>query len=353
MPTKENHFDKDCYNDVPKTSHNFSSGGTSSSAAKQATDSERADASVLALNRTWISPALAPLFFDIDVTGSNVEFANIFFDKFKTFWRQILYPGKTVQEIEMIEKGKKQMDVVPYLTSFDLSLGYVGDASGDTYPHQYTNHVVGGELFKWLKKMNREKGGGANKKESYEIAALRVLRYCNFLSAITPFYFLVGDEAPYTIIKRNEVRKYLDSGYDEELTTKQVYAELFRKFQGNVYIIQNPYFGRHNDGEMKYPRETKNMTEEWRKVIPSEYQGNLIFLLEEKAIVDVMLGIIARRSGARDKAGYTRDMVTKGQSVDRIEMVNRMLSFLDNVNVKAGQMPDNDVEGMDSCGQMM
>lgn len=352
--SKVDSFSDDYYRDVPRTSsHGFSSGETSSKEAKRATSNTNAYSEVLSLDRIITSRALSPIIVDEDNTGSNTEFARIFYDKFKSFWGQIIYPGKKVEEIALIEAGKIPLDVTPYLTSFEIIFGYVGDVNCDDFPLQHTDPLKGKDFYTWIEKMSLEGGGGCGLCESFELGALRAARYMEMPNAICPFYFMSCDEMPYLHVNENKVRRFLNSSYSGELNTRDVYLELFKKVKGNAFILVNPYKGRYEDGEEKNPEITQEVIAGWKKVIPSQYHSHIIKLELEKSVVDVMLGIIARRSGARDKAGYTRDMVTKGQSVDRIEMVNRMLSFLDNVNVKVGQMPDNDVEDMDSCGHLM
>merc|ERR1711939_990747 len=63
----------------------------------------------------------------------------------------------------------------------------------------------------------------------------------------------------------------------------------------------------------------------WEDVIGAE---NILELEEPRAVVDVMLGAIAVRSGARTVQGYMEDMVKRGQDANRQRTVEGLLGGL-------------------------
>lgn len=321
----------DSYYDVPKTSSrgSFSSGSTSSARSREYTSSTRVHADAVVKDRILTSLSEAPIKLVLDITGSNKEFANIFCDKADMFHGQLQYPGKTIEEILKIDNGEMELDVDPILGSFDISLEYAGDAACDSAPIQSSQFVRGENIRPWMKKMWREGGGGGNGYESYEVSALFNLMYLEMPNAKTPFYFLMCDEAPRSRIRVSEVNEFVNSKYKEDMTSEHVYAKLFEKFKGNVYVLLNPYGGRNTNGSERDPDETRQMLAKWKKVIPKKYHDHIVKLYEEKSVFDVILGIISRATGARDKDSYTSDMRTKGQSDQRIVNVNRSLAFMD------------------------
>jgi len=327
------------YYDVPRTSQkgSFNSGTTSSSESSEYTSSTEVHADAVVKGRRLISHAESPIKMVFDITGSNKEFANILCDKADMFHGQIQYPGKTIEEIIAIDNGEMELDVDPVLESFDISVEYAGDAYCDDAPIQSSKFVHGEYIRSWLKKMWREGGGGGNGYESFELSALFNLMYLDIPNAKTPFYFIMCDEAPRSRINQDEVNQFIDSKYDKDLSSKEVYTKLFEKFKGNVYILQNSFCGRDDDGSEYYPEDTEDMNNKWKKVIPKKYHDHIIKIHEEKSVFDVILGIISRATGARDKDSYTEDMRTKGQTQERIDNVNRSLAFMDSVEASVNQ----------------
>ncbi len=294
----------------------------------------------------------------LDATGSNIDFAKIFHNKVPGLFGGLKYPGCTIEKIRQIDEGKFPKPT-PYLNSFDLFLGYVGDANCDDYPLQRGDFCLNGrELDIWLedKLSLAEKGGGAGTEESFEIAAFDTLRNFNLGNPKSPFFFMVVDEAPYPYVKRSQVKELLGNELQEDLETKDVFKELYKKFKGNVFIFQNPYQGRYDDGSEAYPDITDRVLKSWKEVIPREYHSKIIKIYEEKSIVDLMTVIIAVVSGERDKTNWEKDLKSKEQTDFRINNIKKSLGkFFSSFHpiVKDFNLDSDDNQNSESSNQRL
>ena len=144
-------------------------------------------------------------------------------------------------------------------------------------------------------------------------------------NAEMPFFFIIGDEAPYPYLDSDNVRKVLGTGIEKDLNSQDVFKELYDKFKGNVFFLQNPYCGRQTD-----TINTSEIHQEWVNYIGSENAEKVIPILEEKSVADIILGIVSRVSGTRDMQGYITDMKDKGQTPERIEHVQDSLKEYNN-----------------------
>jgi len=267
------------------SSGRFSSGGTSSSAAHAAMGRSNQPKSTQA-NRLIESKAESPVVVNLDVTGSNIEFARIVYDKAPMLYGQIEQQG--------------------YLKDFEICFSATGDANSDDYPLQVCDFNTGIKLDDELKKLCLEGGGGGQRKETYELTA---------------YYFSIIDEAPYKTVDNDFIKNYIGDSVTEDVDTKQAFRDLFRNFKGNVFIFQNDYNGSKS--------ETELIADEWKSLIGKNYASHLIHIKEEKSIIDLILGTIAMTSGSRNLATYKTDMSARGQTETRISTV---VESLDNVS---------------------
>jgi hypothetical protein len=245
------------------------------------------------------SNAKTPIIVVLDVTGSNVDFAKVVYDKLPMFYGQIEQKG--------------------YLDDFEISFCAVGDATCDKAPLQVAKFAKGSELDSWIEKIYLEGEGGGQKMESYELAAYYLLKNTRFLPEARPIIIFIGDEKPYEFVNSLEAKRY-----DLEPPTKDTkpFKELRQKYDDNVFMILNKYCG---DYFIDY------ITDCWRGLLG---EGHLIQIgkdkeCEEKAVVDIMLGIIAMASGTRNLSSYKADMVERGQTQHRIAGVESALKDLD------------------------
>lgn len=205
-----------------------------------------------------ISQAKNPIIIALDVTGSNIAFARLVYDKLPMFYGEI--------------ENKK------YLDDFDICICAVGDAACDDYPIQIGTPAKGIEIDSWLEKLVLEAGGGGNDKESYELMAYYLANKTFFRKDASPILFFIGDEPTPKMVKNTEVNDVFG-----EILESQRYSpweKLNRQFKNNVYCLLNSYAGNDNI----YYDNT------WKDVLPAKH---VIKIQEEKAIVDLMLGILS------------------------------------------------------------
>ena len=274
-------YDRDVY-----SSSSYSNWGSSSySSSKLSNDT--LDSSVKPNGKILELTSKNPVIIVLDVTGSNINFARLVYDKLPMFYGEIEQKG--------------------YLEDFDICVCAVGDASTDCYPIQIGSPAKGLEIDSWMEKLVLEGCGGGQRKESYELMAHYLLNSCKFDESVRPIVFFIGDEMPYDNVKVNEAKSIglpIEASYDP-------WDELNRKFHNNVFVMLNKYNGR---------RFEEDITKKWKSILPSEHT---IRIPEEKAIVDLMLGILAIQKQELDE--YAIDMKNRGQTQGRIDGVTSSL----------------------------
>ena len=287
------------------SSGGFYSGGTSSQSSKKALGKTQQDSSTSAYERTIRSEKKSPIVIALDVTGSNIEFARIVYDKAPMLFGQIEQQG--------------------YLKDFDICFTGIGDAYSDQAPLQVTDFKRGKALDKELEKLFLEGNGGGQRKETYELAAEFFANNCEMPNANLPFMFFIGDEAPYPQLRKGIAQEHLGISLGEDMTSQNIFSKLYAKFNGNVFLLQNPYGGRGSHGS----GDTAEIKREWVDYIGTENTEKIIPVHEEKSVVDIILGTIAMVSRTRDLEGYSTDLVARGQTDTRIANVKSSLGSLE------------------------
>jgi len=221
-----------------------------------------------------------PIVVALDGTGSMGDSAKIMFDKMPMFWGQIEQKG--------------------YLKDPALSFAIVGDQYTDDAPLQITQFEKGLTIDKSLKKLWLEGGGGGQTMESYDLAAQFYVDRCDIDEAEQAFFFFIGDEDYYRTL--------------DDQPAEPIFKALMEKFE--VFFIHWHYFNASTD---------KRIVKSWKDLMGER----LIILKEDKAIVDVMLGIISMMSGVRNLDTYAKEMEERGQSSDRIDTVTDAIKDVD------------------------
>lgn len=234
--------------------------------------------------RVW-TDVKNPIVIALDVTGSMGDSAKIMFDKIPMFWGQIEQKG--------------------YLADPAVSFAAIGDVYCDEAPLQVTQFEKAKAIHPWLEKIWLEGGGGGQTMESYDLSALFFLEKCSVPEMEHGFFFYIGDE-----------------GYYPELDGKDtvpIFQELMKRF--DTFFIHWPY--------NQSPHDDERIVKDWKRVMGERF----IILKDPKAIVDVMLGLIAMRMKVRDLAGYKADLEEKGQDEDRINTVAEVISDFEDSNL--------------------
>lgn len=276
-------YDRDVY-----SGSSYSSWGTST-VSDEKLSSTKLDKSMNPKGRKIKSTTKNPIIIALDVTGSNIDFAKLVYDKFPMFYG------------ELEKKG--------YLEDFDISMCAIGDAYCDDYPIQVGDFAKGLEIDSIIEKMVLEGGGGGQVTESYELMAHYLLHNTEFESNAKPLLFFIADEMPYDKVNKlqaSEIGVPIEKEYNP-------FPELNKKFGDNVYCMLNKYNGIFRN----------EITDAWKKRMPTQH---VIRIPEEKAIVDLILGVIAVQKKELDV--YALDMKTRGQTKARITGVTSALQEL-------------------------
>lgn len=311
-------YDRDVYGSDSSSGWNPSS-SYSSSAAASAMNARTLCSDMKPCDKVVKSYAKHPIIILFDVTGSNIEFAKITYDKMPMLYGQIEQKG--------------------YLTDFEILVGAIGDANCDDYPLQIGEFSKGIEIDSWLKKIVLERGGGGQKRESYELAAYFLLKNFEFQPDAEPVVFFLGDEAPYSSVDSYHIQHYICSEYKEaSANTGEVFDALLRKVP-NTYLFLNPY-GGISQNEM-IENEWKNIFHKFPKHIIHMQPDN------EKSIVDLMLGVIAM-VGKNSFNSYKIDMENRGQTASRISCVENALK---DISTELAVIPDAAVANIPHTGK--
>lgn len=296
------------------SSGGFYSGGTSSTLAKSALSRSSLDPSLNPFKRTVKSEKESPIVIALDVTGSNTEFARIVYDKAPMLHGQIEQQG--------------------YLKDFDICFSAVGDAYSDSAPLQICDFDFGIGLDDKLKKIFLEGRGGGTMCESYELAAHYFVNNCEMPNAKLPFFFFIGDEAPYARADKSQLEKLIGNVPNNRLDSTEIFSDLFKQFNGNVFFLQNAYYGNRADVS-----STNGIRAKWLEYFGTENGEKIIQIHDEKSVIDVILGTIALVTRSRTMDTYTKDLAKRGQTNDRIGTVEQSLGGLSKAivpYVKAG-----------------
>ena len=224
-------YDRDVYSS--NSSSNWDDSSASSYSASKFTSSYL-DSSLQPKGKFLESKSKYPIIVLLDVTGSNIDFARVVYDKLPMFFGQIEQKG--------------------YLDDFEICFCAVGDADGDHYPLQVCNFAKGIELDSWIEKLVLEGGGGGQHKESYELAAYYLLKCTKFRKDSHPIIFFIGDERPYPTVKPFQSQEVLGIECYENVEPFKLLRE---KVNDNVFMLLNKYSG-HSTFEAEF-------TNCWRK----------------------------------------------------------------------------------------
>jgi hypothetical protein len=272
------------------TSSQSSGSSAYSASAQQALSRSQAAPEVSPLNRQLTCSHNSPIVVAMDVTGSMGDWSKIIYDKMPMFYGQIMMQG--------------------YLEDPAISFAAVGDAYTDAAPLQVCDFAQGTTLDEWLQRLWLEGGGGGQAHESYELAAYYYARRVTLEGAQHPFLFISGDEGFYDDLEARFVSSWIGEG--ERTKAQVVLDELGKKF--HVFQVHKEYFG-----------DDPTIVAQWSKAIGSR---RVLRLEDPKAVVDVMLGVIAVVSGSRDLKGYLADMKERGQDKARLDLVSKVLADL-------------------------
>ncbi|MBX3015726.1 MAG: hypothetical protein KF832_29675 [Caldilineaceae bacterium] len=196
------------------------------------------------------SVAIAVLF---DVTGSMGNVPRVLQTKLGKLMRML------------VQKG--------YVAHPQVLFGAVGDAHCDTVPLQIGQFESGLEMDDDLGKIFIEGGGGGQVHESYELAVYFMARHtaidCADQRGKKGYLFTIGDEKPYPVVARQQVRKHIGDSLQHDLTIEAICQEVQRRYH-HFHII--PTHTTHG--------QNAEIQSCWQALL-----GERVLLLEDEAAV--------------------------------------------------------------------
>lgn len=291
-------YDRDVYSESSSSSwgraYSPSKFGISKESEYEMGQNQIMNESLSPIGKKIVSHTKTPIIVVLDVTGSNIDFAKVVYDKMPMFYGQIEQQG--------------------YLDDFDICFCAVGDCLYDRYPIQIGNFAKGIEIDKWLKLVVLEGYGGHFGQESYEAMAYYLLKNFEFDEGANPIVFFIGDEDCYPKLEKRDCEA-LGIPY-EYIGKENIFKELREKLNDNVFMLLNKAFGH---------TWVQDIIDSWNRLLPNQHT---ILIHEEKSIVDLMLGIIALCNGTRTLKGYINDLENRNQTEVRRENVEKSLNDL-------------------------
>jgi hypothetical protein len=126
-----------------------------------------------------------------------------------------------------------------YLEHPQILIGAIGDATCDSAPLQVGQFESGIEIEEDLAKLFLEGGGGGDITESYELAMYFMARHtsidCFEKRHKRGYLFVIGDEIPYSHVKRDEVQSFIGEAAQADLPVPALIEELERAW--DVYFV--------------------------------------------------------------------------------------------------------------------
>lgn len=215
-----------------------------------------------------------PIVCMLDVTGSMGDSVYVIYEKLGTFFLEI----------------QKQN----YLDDPAISFAAIGDCHCDSAPLQMAQFSQSMELTGYLEQFYIEHGGGGQDRESYETMLYYYWKYCELQNTEVPFLFIIGDEGFYEKVRGEHRREYFGEPLAADVSTEAVFAEIKKKFAGNVFLLHLPYSSASANEEV---------LRQWRAMLGE----NVIHLDDPTLVIEVMLGVIAMTMNKRSIKTYLDD----------------------------------------------
>lgn len=245
----------------------------------------------------------------LDMTGSMGTWSKIIYDKLPMFFGQLQMQGylhdpaisfAAIGDALVDSAGALQVTPFAQGTDIDTHMGKLW-LMEDNYPPHGIIHI---------------RSGGGNRIESYDLCAA----YYALKTTVRGkgFFFITGDESIPALLKRDTIRQYLGIEH-EDMPVKEIFRLLRQKY--NVYFIRKMCTDNYY---APLDRMNQEVEESWAPIVGER----IIILNDPKAVVDVMLGVIAVVNGTRTMEKYAADLAARGQSTTRLSDVENALRSL-------------------------
>jgi hypothetical protein len=189
-----------------------------------------------------------------------------------------------------------------YLAHPQIMVGGIGDATCDRAPLQIGQFESGIEIDQDLAKLWLEGGGGGQQTESYELAMYFMARKtaidCFEKRKQRGYLFLIGDEMPYSKVKRKEVAALIGDGLEADLPIEKLVREVEKKYD-TYYILPNltSYY------------DDPKIHDCWVNLLGQ----NMIRLEDPEGISELIAATIGLAEGVVDLDGVHRDLTDAGR----------------------------------------
>jgi hypothetical protein len=204
-----------------------------------------------------------------------------------------------------------------YLEHPQVLFGAIGDATCDRAPLQIGQFESGIEMDDDLGRFFLEGGGGGQQTESYELAAYFMARHtamdCLEKRGEKGYLFIIGDEAYYPRVKRSEVERVIGDRLQSDIWTKDIFAELQRKFEV-FYLIPTE---ASNGGDVGIRRA-------WQAILGQ----NVLQLEDPKAVCEAIALAIGLCEGKVDLDAGVGDLRDMGTAAATASAVGRAVASL-------------------------
>ncbi|MBI3632932.1 MAG: hypothetical protein HY226_01420 [Candidatus Vogelbacteria bacterium] len=239
--------------------------------------------------------------------------------------------GKWIAQI-FGKLGYLANEVKTYLgDDMQISFCAVGDAFSDSYPLQVRPFTGGLDLQSRLNELVIERGGGNNKGESYELAALYYAnKFSSPMALRKPVIVFICDDVPHDLVDRSQAKNIAGVNLSYNMSARDVFSELKSKF--SVYVILKPPKAKASMEDARnrkvYSRWVELLDEKHIKVLPVA-----------ERVADVIFGILAEDTDKNDE--FIEDMEIR-QTPEQRRVVYEAL----------GRNVDGTLKGVKSVGGM-
>lgn len=208
-----------------------------------------------------------------------------------------------------------QMAIQRYIADPEVSLAAVGDLL-DRAPLQVCDYCGIKDLDDWVTRLWREGDGKGNHVEGYELAAYYYAYMADIPDDAEAFCIFLCDEGIRDSLYKSDLDRNL-GGSHKATTTDKVFEDLLAKYHGNVFLLHRQYGSTDRD---------RIALAGWERRLGKERIVH--FGYNDKAIIDILLGVIAIASGTRTLEEFHHDMIhgrDVPQTPERVEVVMRTL----------------------------
>lgn len=205
----------------------------------------------------------------------------------------------------------------------------VGDANSDRVPLQIGQFESGVEIDNDLDAIYLEGRGGAQRHETYELAAYFLARHtsidCYEKRGKKGYVIFIGDEMPYEELKPHQINNIIGDEVKEVITTAQVFEELKEKY--NVICLMPTGTQYENNQEHK---------KEWQKYLGHE---NVMTLEDPNAVCEAIALYIGMSEGRTDIHGGANALSDAGMNKKSVSAATTALSTYNGKSLTKTNLP--------------